>query len=201
MPRKIWDWAPKARRYRDPESGRFASRDDIRRGLDDLILDSQKIVTEASDALRSGRIELAEWQQIMREEIKRTQLGAQALLRGGWKQLTDEDMTAITARVKEQFDYLHAFTAQLRDGTVRTDGLFMSRARLYPAAARVGYHQDEAVLIQRVGYTQEHNVLHPAEHCIECVECWSRGWVTIGGNPPIGSRKCLGNDRCTMRYR
>lgn len=201
MPAKIWDWAPLARRYRDPETGRFVARDTIRRGLDDLIVDSQKIITEASEALRSGAIELADWQQIMREEIKRTQLGAQALLRGGWKQMKPEDFTTIEARIQVQFDYLHAFTVKLRDGLMRTDGNFMNYARLYLAAARVGYHEDESELVREVGYHEELNVLHPAEHCIECVACRDAGWVPIGTNPPIGSRKCLGNDRCTMRYR
>jgi len=201
MPDRFWEWAPKARRYRDPATGRFVARDTIRRGLDDLIQDSQGRVSEASDLLRSGQIELAEWQMIMREEIKRTQLGAQALLRGGWKQMTEADYAVVAERIRAQYEFLHHFTVRLRDGTVRTDGNFMNRARLYPASARVGYHEDEQGLVLESGYTRELNVLHPAEHCFECVECANRGWVPIGANPPIGSRKCLGNDRCTMRFR
>lgn len=201
MPDKIWEWAPRARRYRDPVTGRFVSRDEIRRGVDRLIADSQKVITTASDELRIGRMELADWQEIMRKEIKRTQLGAQALLRGGWNQLTDDDMAQITSRVRAQFEYLHDFTAQLRDGRQRTDGTFMNRARMYPASARIGYHEDESELMRAVGYRLEHNILHPAEHCGECLDCWARGWVPIGSNPPIGARRCFGNDRCTMRYR
>lgn len=201
MPRKIWEWAPRARRYRDPDNGRFVARDTIRRGLDDLILDSQKIITTASDELRKGEIRLSEWQDIMAQEIKRTQLGSQALLRGGWNQLTESDYAVINGRIKEQLDYLHRFTEDLRAGTVRTDGQFFNRARMYPASARVGYHEDEGPLVRAVGYTQEHNVLNPAEHCAECVDCWARGWVPIGSLPRIGSRQCFGNDRCTIRYR
>jgi hypothetical protein len=201
MPDKFWDWAPKARRYRDPITGRFVSRDTIRRGVDDLIADSQKVITEASEALRSGTIDLAEWQLVMREEIKRTQLGAQALLRGGWKQLTKDDYSKIADRIREQYEYLHNFTTELREGRVRTDGTFMNRARLYPASARVGYHEDESELVRESGYREELNVLHPAEHCADCVYASGLGWVPIGTNPPIGRRKCLGNDRCTMRYR
>lgn len=201
MPDRFWEWAPKARRYRDPVTGRFVSRDTIRRGLDDLILKSQNRVTTLSESLRSGRIELAEWQVGMREEIKRTQLGAQSLLRGGWAQLTADDYKVVEERIRVQFDYLHKFTTDLQAGLVRTDGAFMSRARLYPAAARVGYHEDESELMLDSGYREELNVLHPAEHCSDCVSASARGWVPIRTNPPIGSRRCLGNDRCTMRYR
>lgn len=201
MPTKIWEWAPKARRYRDPATGRFVSRDTIRRGLDDLILRSQNRVTAISEALRSGKIDLAEWQFGMREEIKRTQLGAQALLRGGWAQLTDADIEAAGIRIKIQFEYLHDFTSKLRDGTMRTDGRFMNYARMYPSSARVGYHEDESDLMRQAGYRDELNVLHPAEHCADCVAASALGWVPIRTNVPIGGRKCLGNDRCTMRYR
>lgn len=201
MPQKIWEWAPRARRYRDPITGRFVSRDTIRQGVDELITDSQKQVTQLSDDLRNGRIDLAEWQRGMQEEIKRTILGAQALLRGGWKQLTQADYAAIADRIRGQYEYLHDFTEKLRSGLMRTDGNFMNYARLYPAAARVGYHEDESILMRKVGYREELNVLHPAEHCSDCVYASNIGWVPIGTNPPIGARRCLGNDRCTMRYR
>lgn len=201
MPTKIWEWAPKARRYRDPVTGRFVSRDTIRQGLDDLILRSQNRITAISDALRNGKIDLAEWQIGMREEIKRTQLGAQALLRGGWAQLTEADLASVSLRIQTQFEYLHDFTIKLRDGQMRTDGNFMNYARLYPASARVGYHEDESELMRESGYTEELNVLNPAEHCADCIRASSFGWVRIRTNIPIGSRKCLGNDRCTMRYR
>lgn len=201
MPDKFWEWAPLARRYRDPITGRFVPRDTIRRGVDDLILRSQARVTLLSESLRSGKLELSEWQIGMREEIKRTQLGAQALLRGGWAQLTDADYAAINDRIQGQFAYLHDFTGKLRDGLMRTDGNFMNYARLYPASARVGYHEEEQDLVRRSGYREELNVLHPAEHCADCVAASALGWVPLGTNPPIGGRRCLGNDRCTMRYR
>jgi hypothetical protein len=198
---KFYEWAPRAARYRDPATGRFVARETIRYGLDDVIRQSQNTITTASDDLRNGRIELADWVRVMQEEIKRTQLTGEALLRGGWAQLSPEDYARVADRVREQYEYLDGFMRDLRDGTIRTDGQFMNRARMYAAAARVGYHAGQQEQVLSVGYTEELNVLHPAEHCIECVECRNRGWVPIGTNPPVGTRKCLGNDVCTMRYR
>lgn len=197
----IYDWAPLAARYRDPRTGRFVSRDTIKRGVDQIILASQNRITEFSNELRTGVIDIAEWQSLMRDEIKNTQLTALALVKGGWKQLTQSDFGAAGARIREQYQYLSDFTDKLLNGTILTDGQFMNYARMYAASARIGYQRAQQELLEASGYTQELNVLHPAEHCKECVECSARGWVAIGTNPMIGDRKCLGNDRCSMSYR
>lgn len=201
MPSKIYDWAPRARRYRDPNTGRFVSRHTVRRGVDELITDSQAKITDISEALRTGRMTLGDWQRGMQEEIRRTQLGAQALLRGGWAQLDTAAYNAIEARIREQYDFLHAFTEQLRNGEIITDGSFMTRARLYAGASRVGYHEDETELQREVGYREQLNVLSLSEHCVDCVYIARLGWVRIGSVPPIGGRKCLGNDKCHWIYR
>ncbi len=196
----IWQWAPKAARYRDPDSGRFVSRATIRQGVDQLIVASQRRITIASEELRSRKITLDEWQQVMLYEIKITQLMSEALLRGGWDQMTQADYDSVGERVKEQYTYLDGFTQDLANG-LTTDGSFMSRARMYASAARVGFESGMAEQLLGVGYTEERNVLHPAEHCTDCVEATDRQWVPIGTNPPIGTRKCLGNDLCTTEYR
>lgn len=197
----IYDWAPLAARYRDPRTGRFVSREAIKRGVDQLILASQGRITTFSNELRSGTIDIAQWQEMMREEIKSTQLTTLALVKGGWKQLTQSDFGTVGNRIKEQYLYLEEFTQKLIVGSIRTDGQFMNYARMYAASARIGYHEEQQAMLEAAGYTSELNVLHPAEHCGQCVDCTSRGWVAIGTNPPIGSRTCLGNDRCSMSYK
>lgn len=197
----VYEWSATAARYRDPRTGRFVTRSAIRRGLDDIIQRSQNRITAFSDELRDGVIDLAQWQTAMREEIKETQLAAEALLRGGWKQMTAADYGRAGQRIREQYEYLDGFTAGLRDGVVRTDGSFFVRARMYAAAARVGFHDAQGEQLEALGYTEEKNVLHPAEHCEECVDQTAAGWVPINTLVPIGSRQCLGNDRCSMNYR
>jgi hypothetical protein len=197
----IYEWAPNLARYRDPTTGRFVSRDTIRAGVDQFIVASQARITAISEELRSGKINLAQWQTVMREEIKTTQLMAEALLRGGWEQMTQADYGRVGQRIREQYAFLEDFTDKLRSGEIRTDGQFMNYARMYATSARVGFHEGLEEQMQNAGYTEELNVLHPAEHCDECVAATATGWVPIGTNKPIGTRKCLGNDKCQMKYR
>lgn len=197
----VYQWDTVAARFRDPLTGRYVGRDKVRGVLDDLVLRSQARITTASDALRTGNSTVAEWQATMREEIKRTHLQSEALLRGGWKQMTPADYGRVGARVKEQYRYLDNFTKELEQGKQITDGGFMARARMYAASARVGFHDELGKMLLGIGYTEERNVLHPAEHCAECVDMSALGWVPIGTVVPIGSRQCLGNDKCSMKYR
>jgi hypothetical protein len=137
----------------------------------------------------------------MRQEIKRTQLSTTSLLRGGWNQMTAADYGRVGSNVRVQYHYLDGFVGDLRSGRQRMDGSFFNRAKLYPANARVTFHEQQTAQLDALGYTEELNVLHPAEHCVECIDARARGWVPIGTNVPIGKRQCVGNDRCSMRYR
>ncbi len=205
MPRRApYTWNPKAARYRDPATGRFINRTTVRQWVDRNIAASQGRIQSLSEQVREGSIDLGEWERGMREEIKRTQLGAEMLLRGGRNQMTAADFGRVGQRVRGQYAYLENFVAQLRAGEIRTDGAFISRARMYAAASRSAYHESEREQLAAIGYRQERNVLHPAEHCTgqgSCVEQSSRGWVSIGRLIPIGQRICRGNDHCSIEYR
>lgn len=197
-----FQWNPNAARYRDPTTGRFISRDAVRLEVDRIISASQRRVLAASEQLNIGEIDLAQWDTVMRQEIKRAHLGSAALLRGGWAQMTPADYGRVGAAVKKQYQYLERFIEDIRSGNANTrGGHLFNRARMYPASARIAFHEQQTVQLEALGYTEERNVLHPAEHCAECVDASARGWVPIGTNVPIGQRQCKGNDKCSMRYR
>ena len=198
---RSFQWDPVIARFRDADTGRYISRDAVRQAVDLLILKAQDRIRIASNELRSGNISIGEWQSIMRDQIKNTHLATEALLRGGWAQMTQADFGRVGQRVREQYDYLANFTQELLDGIVVTDGRFMSRAGMYPASARTGYHEEETLQLQQLGYTEERNVLRPAEHCDVCVEQTALDWVPIGSLIPIGDRTCLSNDKCFKQYR
>jgi hypothetical protein len=201
MPRRNYQWDPSAARFRDPDTGRYISRSQVRRAVDDLIRASQQRITAVSDQVRAGQITTSEWNAIMRQEIKRVLLGKEALLRGGWAQMTAEDFGRVGKEVRTQYQYLDGFLHDLEAGKVRTDGTFMERARSYAESARVAYYEALAKQLPALGYTQERNKLHPAEHCVDCVDMAALGWVPIGTCIPIGQRKCINKDKCEMLYR
>lgn len=195
-----YGWNAASARFYDRATGRYVSRDTMRLGLDDVLAAAEAEVRAASDQLRSGAIDLAEWQRVMRDVVKETMLDAEALARGGWEQLTPADFGRVGQAVRAQYAYLDGFTADIRSG-LPLDGRFLSRAAMYAKAARPFFHDEQAQLLADTGYTEERNVLHAAEHCGGCVDMTALGWVPIGTLIPIGERDCLGNDRCTVRYR
>lgn len=201
MPRRSpYLYQPRAARYRNPATGRYISRGQVRQWVDQNIAASQRRIQQLSEALREGTINLAEWQAGMREEIKRVHLGSEMLIRGGKTQMTPADFGRVGQRVRAQYGYLNDFTEQLRRGEIRTDGSFFSRAKMYAASSRTAYHKSERDQLSALGYTKERSLLHPAEHCDLCVSEAERGWVPIGELIPIGERTCLGNDKCSIAY-
>jgi hypothetical protein len=137
----------------------------------------------------------------MRQEIKRTQLGAEMLVQGGRAQMTQADYGRVGQRVREQYDYLRDFANGLSEGAIRTDGTFLNRAKMYASAARPAFHDSLGDQLAGLGYSEERSILHPAEHCPTCLSEAERGYVPIGTLIPIGERDCLGNDKCSMLFR
>jgi hypothetical protein len=200
MARPPYQYSPTVARFRNPDTGRWITRVQVREWLDKFIAASQANILAASTSYRAGNTSLAEWQSIVRDEVKDSHLMAEALARGGWGQLTQADFGRTGQRIREQYRYLGAFTAAVRDGTQRLDGQFMNRAKMYSASARSAFYASQGAVLADAGYTRERSLLHPAEHCQECVDEAARGWVSIGQLTPIGERTCLSSDKCTVEY-
>jgi hypothetical protein len=200
MSRSPYRWNDRAALFRDPATGRFVSRDTVRGWIDQSILKSQQRIQLVTDDVRAGRITVDEWQVTMREEIKRTQLASEMLARGGRAQMTPADFGRVGQRVRVQYGYLRDFASQLVDRSIRTDGSFLNRAKMYAAASRGAFHETEGDVLADAGYTLERNILAIAEHCEQCVIETRRGFVAIGSLIPIGERTCLVNCRCRLEY-
>jgi hypothetical protein len=195
-----YGWNEKAQRFFDRQTGRYVSRDFVRAAFDDVIAAESRAAQVISDALRSGKVDLGEWQAEMRRIIKDGQLQAAALARGGWDQMRAADYGRVGAAVREQYAFLDRFTQEIRKG-LPLDGRFLMRAGMYAQAARPFFHEQQGAALEAAGYSEERNILHPAEHCQVCLDQSAAGYVPIGTLIPIGQRQCMGNDKCTMRYR
>lgn len=194
-----YQWNALAARYYDPRTGRFVSRDQVRQALDRVIDAEKQEIAQLSNELRSGAIDLAQWQAGMRDAIKTTALSAAFAAVGGRAQMSQADYGWVGAYIKEQFQYLDKFTSDIRAG-LPLDGRFLNRAGMYAETARGAFHELLNQVLDDAGYTREQSILHPAEHCDECVDQASLGKVPLGTCIPIGQRQCLGNCHCTMRY-
>ena len=199
-PRSKYQWDNRTAQYRGPD-GRFVPRRTIREAMDEALDEAATRLRGHAEALRTGRLSLPEWQNLMRREMKEIHLWNAAGARGGWAQMSAADFGRLGPAMKRQYRYLERFARQVEQG-LPLDGRFLRRAEMYAEAGRATYHQMDELVHRERGYDQERNILDPAaEHCSECEGETARGWVPIGELVPIGGRECRTRDRCHIEYR
>lgn len=197
----MFEWEPRAQRYRDQPSGRFVPRSAVRATLD-VVLDKQMARVRAmSESLASGSTTLPEWRQGMVQAIKTAHLEGVAVARGGWAQLTDDHYQWTGQRVAGQLHYLENFSQQIATGEQAPEGI-AARAEMYIESGRASHREQERLMGAEQGFTEERNFLGSSrETCSECAGLYGLGWVPIGTLPDVGSRQCLSRCRCSIATR
>ncbi len=195
-------WDEAALQYRG-RSGRFVSRQEIRHALDRAITQAQTRLIGLADQLRGGMLTVKQWQNMMADELKLLHLYSAAAAKGGWAQMTATDYGRVGRILRDQYQYLNGFAATVADANYVLDGRFLARVKLYARSGRATYHAIQLNVMEDGGMTQRRSVLHPAEHCDQCVEQARLGWVDLHDERyiPLMSRTCLSNDLCTEDFR
>lgn len=112
---------------------------------------------------------------------------------------------SISDQIADQLRYLRGFVSDILSGRQPLDGRALARARQYAQAPRGIYESVRGRVAEALGYNEEMRVLHGTDHCSAsarpgCIESAGH-WAPIGTLPRIGGCTCLGNCRCTFRYR
>ncbi len=197
-----YGWNEVAHRYYDAETGRFVSQSDIRNALENLIDQSGLNMNTLTQSLQDGKISLAEWQTGMMREIKLTHTASGALANGGWGQMTQSDWGATGQLIREQYNYLRNFAKEIADGTQPLDGRMLVRADMYADASNGTYWEMDKRSHLANGYDFGRRVLEPgADHCDDCLEYASEGWMPIEDIPQIGNSQCMTRCRCEIEYK
>jgi hypothetical protein len=205
-------WNETAGRYIDLSTGRFVPFLDVRDSLDVVMDASGARMNNLTDQLRAEQISLAEWQIGMMEEIKIAHTAAAASASGGWAQMSQSDWGAAGRLIRDQYDFLRNFAAEIASGKQRLDGTAGVRTNLYAQAAR-GTFEEMRRRYERLkdGMEEEARELGEADHCSSdddptgeregCLELAALGWQPIGTLPKIGESVCIVNCRCRFIYR
>jgi hypothetical protein len=197
-PRSKFVWNAKAGRY--TIGGRFVKQSEIRKALDASLAATSRTMANLSARLQKGNITLIEWERLMREAVKDAHLFSAALAKGGWAQMTQADYGRVGQMVRMQYTYLNRFAADIESG-MNLDGRFKARTEMYMEAGRTTYYNMYDQVQKKLGKTEERNILHSAEHCVQCIEQTGLGWVPIGELVQIGNRLCLTRCKCDKEYR
>jgi hypothetical protein len=199
-------WNAVAGRFIAP-SGRFVSLVEVRAALDRAIIVAATKGDGIAKLLESGTIGVLEFERLMRVLIKDTQIYAGAVASGGFSNIDVTALATLSNNIGVQFAYLADWAQNMSDRIDEGETAIVAgkqaaaRAAMYAKSARNTFDTIFRAGQLARGYTEELSVLHPAEHCAQCVDMASIGWVLIGTIIPIGERECLSNCRCTVSYR
>lgn len=151
--------------------------------------------------LRRGEISLDEFHQLMINSITEAATASMIAVYGpGWAS-SGILQSMYGGYLARELNWLSQFVAGLRDGSVLMDGNVLRRAAMYGYATYALFHALQNLWASEGGiYTMEENVLGVAEHCDGCLAETAKGKVPIGSLAPIGTRDCLSNCRCSIRY-
>jgi hypothetical protein len=185
--------------YRDVD-GRLVSFRSVRDAVDRTVDLASDRLAALAERLRAGSITLADWQRESMLVIKDVHVATGMAAHGGLAAMDQATWGAIGHRVRDEYAYLRGMARQIESGQQPLDGRLVARARLYGQAGRVTFSVITARDQRARGATFERSILSSAEHCEDCRNQASLGWVAIGTLIPLGARACRSNDRCRIEY-
>jgi len=197
-----WAGDTTAQRYRDQETGRFLSWSTVRGYVDDSLAASGNAMDTLGAFVSAGQLAPADWNTLVREELKQEYVRQYLLGIGGREQMTAANWGSIGGMLADQYRYLDGFAAEIAAGDL-SQAQIQARLRMYVNSAREAYERAHQRAAQKAGYDEERWVLGVAEHCDDCLAYEAMGWQPIGTFPLPGSgaTRCLTNCACHLEYR
>lgn len=197
-----YTWDRGNSRYRDQSTGRYVSRDNIVKLLDDSVKSAEQRMNALGQAYQDGKIAPATYTVAMRDEVRRQHLQQAALARGGFDKLTQADYGRAGQALRQLYPKIAGTSADVAAGEVSAAQL-KQRHAAYAGSARAIYHRIEREEAGPSGDTKvmiEIRILHPdAQHCEDCVTYQGMGWQIAGSLPVPGEdSKCGHHCRCKI---
>jgi len=197
-----YTWNPVTATFTDTVTGRVVAPTAIRSALDDAIDASARDVRAITQQLRTGAIDLQDWQRLMMAEIKASQLAGVAAAAGGFENMTPATNGRAGRSIRDQYSYLRRLAGQIADGTQPLDGVLLRRSVMYVEAARKAHEAQRRAEMRQRGTTEHRSVTHATDSCEECLALEALEWVDIETTIPLpGDRICHSGCKCTIAYR
>ncbi|MCH8290213.1 hypothetical protein IH992_03800 [Candidatus Poribacteria bacterium] len=163
-----WIFNQDTKRYRNPESGKSVTQRQAVTLRDDFIAFIEFDPPSPSQQLAKGDMTIQEWELEMRKRIKQSYLDEFALGKGGRNNLTTANLDDLGNLLKRQFDFLHNFAEQIKNGEL-SEAQIQNRSNQYLSSSTQAYE---------LGKTA------------------SFGMPTLPQYPADGSQQCRSNCKC-----
>lgn len=136
MPELNWTYDPRVHNYR--QGGRFVAFTVIREAAWQMAEATGNAVQAVAQQLIDGQLQVMHWQEFMRLAIKNEHLAQYMAGRGGKAQMTWRDYGIVGALLKEQYQFLDGFAAEVAAGKL-TPAQILGRARMYMLNAQQSF--------------------------------------------------------------
>ncbi len=209
-----WSWDNRSARYRDKQTGRFLSQQNLERLQQRHIAAIGRDINTIGDLLLRGQISLETWQQATATSLKTLHLAQAALGSGGVNQMTSTDYLAVGRTLKEQYSYLRGFSEDINRGysiSVGADGQrreipmtskrFKARLQLYTKAGGASFEYGKQETAKKQGMNFARRFVRSSHPCSDCPRYARMGVQLIGVLPLPRTRcQCRGNCECVILY-
>lgn len=205
-----WSWDSRSARYRDKQTGRFLSQQNLERLQQRHVAAIGRDIDTIGDLLLRGQISLETWQQATGTGLKTLWLHQAALGKGGVRQMTSSDYLAVGRSLREQYGYLQSFASDINRGySIGTDGRqipmtekrFKARLQLYTKAGSVGFEYGKQEVAKKRGMNFARRFVRSSHPCSDCPRYARMGVQPIGILPLPRTRcQCRGNCECEIIY-
>lgn len=189
----------RSQRWRDSISGKFVANATIVSEMRHQQVATHSTLESLTKELYSGNISLANWQVAVASELKDAHLAQAMFAVGGRDNMGFAEFGRVGQTLREQYGFLDKFAQDITSGTV-SEAQALARIKQYGNASQQSYWGE--YIEASTGLFDY--VLHPAEHCGDCVARAAGNPYTketMQGIPGDGSTKCKANDMCTIERR
>ena len=195
-----FEFDDKSQRFRDKTTGKFLSRTKVVDLLNNQIALIQDDLQTVTGLLLQNKISVATWESEASLAIKKGNILAYLLGKGGKYQLVDSDKKRIEQKLRFEFGHLRKFASDILDGKLSANQIKDRISKygdnfysLYEQARRDGHYQNS--------YLWERRITSPGEICVDCQSIADRGWQRIYSLPAIGqSSRCMSRCRCEFIF-
>ncbi len=183
-------------------SGRVVPQPRMKAELLKMLRGPNESVRSLTQRFVEGNLPMVNWARTMRQQIKELHGAFGSMAFGGVNAMGQAQWDLVSGQVLRQLEFFERMVGQVLDGRQALNGALVRRAAMYTQAAYVTYENSRrAFLTEEFNFTLERRVLAAVEHCVDCVEFASRGFVPIGSLPGISDSVCLTNCKCHFEYR
>jgi len=197
-----YTWDAAARQYIHDLTGKYVTPWQQRQIGIRIVNKSAAAMRELSERYVGGDIVFEQWAVEMREAVKAAHSAMVQFAYGGKNAMGPVERGRLGATIRTQYSHLSNFALEVESGQVALGDGLIARAELYGKSAWGSYSDSVGHREQAAGMNEERSFLEPeADHCQDCFDEATLGWVPVGDLIPIGARQCLANCQCSIEYR